>query len=174
MAKKRSLNNQGIERLLLFLIGAILLLFLTINSVFLYKQAESTSNLYIPGAIEKTALLYLKGAIKQKSGYLMDCSGYTRSVYKQYNMIIPSSAKEQFAICERLSLEEMKKGNLVFFITNNRDISHAGIYLGANQFIHSPGYMKFVRIDSLTNSYWERSFVCGGKPELNNSITINE
>ncbi len=173
MEIKRKLNNKLIERLILLLTGGMLLLFFTINSIFLFKQNESDSNRFSPEAIEKTALLYLKNDIKQKTGYLLDCSGYTRKVYKQCNITIPVSAKEQFASCKRLTVAELKKGNLVFFITNNRDISHAGIYLGANQFIHSPGYMKHVRIDSLTNPYWGRNFVCGGKPDFNKSITLN-
>lgn len=174
MEIKRRLNNQLIEKLIRFIIGGILLLLFTINSIFLFKRNESDPSRFSPGAIKTAALQYLKNDTKQKAGYLLDCSGFTRIVYKQCHIIIPSSAKEQFAVCERLSLEEMNKGDLVFFITNKRDISHSGIYLGSNQFIHSPGYMKHVRIDSLTNPYWERNFVCGGKPDFNNSITFNE
>lgn len=131
------------------------------------------ANCQTPETIEAIARLYLMGNEKENTGYLLDCSGFTRRVYKQCNFTIPFSAKEQFTLCKRLSVVDLKKGDLVFFKTNKLGISHAGIYLDSNRFIHSPGKLKYVRIDSLTNPYWEKCFVCGGKPNFNDSIILN-
>jgi cell wall-associated NlpC family hydrolase len=51
---------------------------------------------------------------------------------------------------------------LLFFATNGRRgrVSHAGIYLGDNQFIHSSSRRSGgVRIDSLGDSYWSKTFI---------------
>jgi cell wall-associated NlpC family hydrolase len=173
MTTKRIINSLQNEKLILYLIGGVILLFFIVNSILLYHHNKGNTNSLTPETIEAIALLYLMGNEKENTGYLLDCSGYTRKVYKQCNFTIPFSAKEQFASCEHLTVVELKKGNLVFFNTNKYGISHAGIYLDSNRFIHSPGKMKYVRIDSLTNPYWEKCFVCGGKPNFNNSITLN-
>jgi cell wall-associated NlpC family hydrolase len=130
----------------------------------LLKQQENNRFQHVPVAIEIEASSYLKGNVNARQGFFLDCSGYTRMVYAEFNINLPGSAKQQFRVCERLSVDDLQKGNLVFFRTNKRDISHAGIYLESNRFIHSPGKLKYVRIDSLTNPYWQGCFVCGGKP----------
>jgi cell wall-associated NlpC family hydrolase len=173
MLTRRKIDSIQAEKLILYLIGGVILLFFSVNSILLFKQNKGRANYLTPEAIEANALLYLFGNEKENSGYLLDCSGFTRKVYRQCNSNIPFSAKEQFASCKRLSLEELKKGNLVFFKTNKLGISHAGIYLDSNRFIHSPGKMKYVRVDSLTNPYWEKCFVCGGKPIFINPSTLN-
>jgi hypothetical protein len=56
----------------------------------------------------------------------------------------------------------LKPGDLLFFATNGRRgrVSHAGIYLGDNQFIHSSSRKSGgVRIDSLGDSYWSKTFI---------------
>jgi cell wall-associated NlpC family hydrolase len=173
MLLQRKLNNKQNEKRILYLIGGVILLFLSVNSILLHQQNKDNSNSLTPEKIEATSLLYLKGNENETAGYRLDCSGFTRRVYKQCNLTIPFSAKEQFASCKRLTMVELKKGNLVFFNTNKSGISHAGIFLDSNRFIHSPGKMKYVRIDSLTNPYWEKCFVCGGMPNFYNSIILN-
>lgn len=173
MLKQRKFNTKKTEKLIFYLVGGIILLFLTINSYLLFKQNKRNLNQLNSDNIKMTALLYLKSNEKERAGYFLDCSGYTRSVYKQYNVIIPYSAREQFTSCKRLAAVNLKGGNLVFFKTNRFDVSHAGIYIDSNRFIHSPGKMKYVRIDSLSNPYWKKCFVCGGKPVFNQSITLN-
>jgi cell wall-associated NlpC family hydrolase len=169
----RKPNSKQTERLILFLIGGIILIFFTVNSFLLYRQNKYRVDQLTPENIEAISLLYLKDGEKERLGYYMDCSGFTHRVYKQCNAIIPSSAKEQYASCKRLPTDELNKGNLVFFNTNKLGISHTGIYLDSNRFIHSPGKMKYVRIDSLTNPYWNKCFICGGIPNFNSSITLN-
>ncbi|MNF04131.1 Murein DD-endopeptidase MepH precursor [compost metagenome] len=57
--------------------------------------------------------------------------------------------------------EELEPGDLLFFSTNGRGrVSHAGIYLGDDQFIHSSSSRSGgVRVDSLEDRYWNRTFI---------------
>ncbi len=53
----------------------------------------------------------------------------------------------------------LKPGDAVFFNRNGRgSVSHVGLYVGGGKFIHSPRSGKTVRIDSLSNAYWKKSY----------------
>jgi murein DD-endopeptidase len=79
-----------------------------------------------------------------------------------FGINIPVTSKEQMAVSRRLDKDELGKGDLFFFNTEGNKISHVGIYLCDNKFIHSPGKNNNVRIDSLNYGYWMRKFICGG------------
>lgn len=54
---------------------------------------------------------------------------------------------------------DLKSGDLVFFKHNgSARLKHVGIYIGNNKFIHAPSTGKHVRIDSLNNNYWNKSY----------------
>ena len=47
----------------------------------------------------------------------------------------------------------------MFFRRNGQNtVNHVGLYIGGDKFIHSPRSGKTVRIDSLSNSYWKKSY----------------
>ena len=50
----------------------------------------------------------------------------------------------------------LQKGDLVFFGSSTSSISHVGIYVGSNQFIHAPSTGDVVKYSSLTGSYATR------------------
>jgi cell wall-associated NlpC family hydrolase len=85
-----------------------------------------------------------------------DCSGYIKYVYSQFGYSLPHSSLEQYSISKRLTERKAKPGDLVFFITRGNNISHVGIYLGENSFIHAPSRGKQVRIDSLEKEYFKK------------------
>lgn len=89
-----------------------------------------------------------------------DCSGYLQYVFKQNDVIIPRTADEQYKIGRRVPVSQLMPGDLVFFATDLTEISHCGIYLGNNQFIHA-STSKGVRVDDLDNTYWQKYFISG-------------
>ena len=91
-----------------------------------------------------------------------DCSGFTSYVFKNTVGTIPRVAQAQFDATTRVSMEELEPGDLVFFGSSASSISHVGIYVGNNQFIHSPHTGEVVKYDSLTGSYANR-FQGGGR-----------
>jgi cell wall-associated NlpC family hydrolase len=54
--------------------------------------------------------------------------------------------------------DKLRPGDLVFFNTSHRKFSHVGIYLGDNNFIHSPSSGGNVRIDELSSIYWRKVY----------------
>ena len=91
-----------------------------------------------------------------------DCSGFTSYVFRNTVGSIPRVAQAQFDATTRVSMDELLPGDLVFFGSSASSISHVGIYVGNNQFIHSPHTGDVVKYDSLTGSYATR-FQGGGR-----------
>ena len=96
-----------------------------------------------------------------------DCSGYTMYVYSQHGYSLPHSATSQWqsGIGTRVySISALQVGDLVFFNDPSRNAgkacSHAGIYIGDGQFIHSSSSRSGgVIISSLTSGYYNTYFV---------------
>ncbi len=81
-----------------------------------------------------------------------DCSGYVQHVFAMLGMSLPRTADAQFDAGRHIAAA-MLPGDLVFFHTYAPGVSHVGIYLGGNRFIHSSS-SHGVAISSLNNRYW--------------------
>lgn len=83
-----------------------------------------------------------------------DCSGLVQYVFKAHGISLPRTTKEQWTVGTSVSKSQLTIGDLVFFAnTYTTGISHVGIYVGDNQFIHASS-SKGVIISSLSNTYW--------------------
>lgn len=89
----------------------------------------------------------------------VDCSGFVRAVYQRtLGKALPRRAAEQAQATQSIEKEELQPGDLVFFNTMHRAFSHVGIYIGNNQFIHSPRTGSTVRVEDMSKSYWQSRF----------------
>ena len=91
-----------------------------------------------------------------------DCSGFTSYVFANTVGTIPRVAQSQFDATTRVSLEDLEPGDLVFFGSSASSISHVGIYVGDDTFIHSPHTGEVVKYESLSGTYLTR-FQGGGR-----------
>ncbi len=82
-----------------------------------------------------------------------DCSGYTQYVFRLHGITLPRTSSQQYTVGTYVSKTNLQPGDLVFFDVEGNGISHLGIYIGSNQFIHS-STSKGVVITSLSSSYW--------------------
>ncbi|RFU62784.1 peptidase [Bacillus sp. V59.32b] len=86
-----------------------------------------------------------------------DCSGYLGYVFKQgANISLPRTVADIYKKGVKVSSPQV--GDLVFFETYKKGASHAGIYIGNRQFIHSSS-SNGVMISSLNNSYWSPKYL---------------
>ena len=71
-----------------------------------------------------------------------------------------AAAAEIGKLGEPVATEELRPGDLVFFNTLGRSLSHVGIYIGNNEFIHagSRGTPRAVRINRLDQNYFSKRF----------------
>lgn len=94
----------------------------------------------------------------------MDCSGLVYTSFLQENIPLPRSSRHMAKEGERLSLEDVNIGDLLFFETdkNKKVINHVGLVVkiqpGHILFIHSTS-SKGVVISSLAENYWFDHFV---------------
>lgn len=83
-----------------------------------------------------------------------DCSGFVQYVFKAHGIALPRTSAQQWTAGTQIPTSALQPGDLVFFAgTYTSGISHLGIYVGNNQFIHASS-SKGVIISSLDNSYW--------------------
>lgn len=94
----------------------------------------------------------------------MDCSGLLVRVFADHGIRMPHNSEEQARYGQIISEKaNLKKGDLVFFIRSyqtDKIITHSGIYLGNNEFIHASS-SQGVTITSLDNSWWKEKFIFG-------------
>lgn len=76
-----------------------------------------------------------------------DCSGLTMWAWARGGRSLPHSSSAQYAATQRISLDQLQPGDLVFF---NNPISHVGLYIGGGQMIHSPHTGDVVKISPIT------------------------
>lgn len=96
----------------------------------------------------------------------IDCSAFVQILYATVFGIgsLPRTAEEQYKDSRKVKhIHKLRQGDLVFFRIHSRRISHVGIYLDNNKFVHA-SFSSGVMISDLTDPYWSRYFVGGGEP----------
>jgi len=89
----------------------------------------------------------------------LDCSGLVRYVFQQVTGVtLPRTAKEMSHVGDKVGLDDLKPGDLVFFNTRRFAFSHVGIYLGDNRFIHAPSRGREVEVATIDKSFWQKRF----------------
>ncbi len=83
-----------------------------------------------------------------------DCSGFVQYLYRHAGIVLPRTAESQFDVGRSLRPRDVEAGDLVFFRTEGRRISHVGIATGHGTFIHAPNARSRVRVDRLDAAYW--------------------
>lgn len=81
-----------------------------------------------------------------------DCSGLTMVAWQAGGVSMPHYAAAQYAQGLKVSRDQLRPGDLVFFGTNPSDyqsIYHVGIYIGGGQMIEAPYTGSVVRISSI-------------------------
>jgi len=87
-----------------------------------------------------------------------DCSGFVQYLYGRQGIGLPRTAADQFDAGTRVSARRIAPGDLVFFRTSGRRVSHVGVALGDGTFLHAPNVGQHVRVDHLDDAYWSRRF----------------
>lgn len=92
-----------------------------------------------------------------KKGY--DCSGLVYAAYLQIGVKLPRSSSQQASSGVKVNKEDLAVGDLVFFNTSGKGISHVGLYIGDGKMIHSSTSSKKVKIDEINSSYYRKRYV---------------
>lgn len=77
-----------------------------------------------------------------------DCSGFTLSIFKKYGVSLPHHAASQAQLGRKVSLSEVKAGDLVFYSKGGR-VNHVGIYIGGGQVLHASSPRTGIKISNV-------------------------
>lgn len=95
----------------------------------------------------------------------VDCSGLTSQIFVNALQIkLPRSSAQQSEYCRRIDRSELMEGDLVFFRTGSKGVSHVGMYVGDGRIIHS-STSRGVIVSSLDESYYRRTYHSSGRVE---------
>jgi cell wall-associated NlpC family hydrolase len=86
----------------------------------------------------------------------IDCSSFVQNVFKELQVSLPRTAREQYWVGEKVEPYDLQKGDLLFFHTYASYPSHVGIYLGDNKMIHASSRDRKVVISPITSYYRSR------------------
>lgn len=118
-------------------------------------DAASQSQL-IATASKYKGIKYVYGGTTT-SGF--DCSGYTQYVFKQLGISIPRTSGGQYSQGTPVAKANLQVGDLVFFNTSGSGVSHVGIYVGSQKFIHA-STSKGVVVTSINDPYyWGKRYI---------------
>lgn len=122
-------------------------------------QRPANTSRIVARAHELIGTPYRWGGQSEEEGF--DCSGLLVYLYRSIaNRTLPRTTHSMIAQRHNeVHRDELQPGDAVFFNQNGEgNTSHVGLYIGDNRFIHAPSTGKTIRIDSLDDRYWQRSY----------------
>lgn len=122
------------------------------------KAALPKANEILFRALGLVGTPYRWGGNTPETGF--DCSGLIVYVYREVAGIqLPrtTQAMSRFDV-PRVARQHLQAGDVVFFAPGGKRISHAGIYVGQGRFVHAPSRGGRVRLDQLSNRYWQQAY----------------
>ena len=88
----------------------------------------------------------------------IDCSAFTSMLMDSvYGIALPRTCRSQYEMGVKLRKEQLEQGDLVFFNTTG-GVSHVGVYLANNKFVHA-GNSNGVAISDLDDAYYKKRFI---------------
>lgn len=129
---------------------------------YIYKKDDKKRDDDLGVIIAKTALRFVGIPYRWGGNNVvegMDCSGFTKAVYNLCGINIPRTAKEQYSSGDKVNMNNLLEGDLVFFGQTPKNITHVGIYVGDNYFVHAPKRGDVIKKSSLNESYFAKHYI---------------
>jgi lipoprotein Spr len=93
----------------------------------------------------------------------VDCSGLVCVLYKDcYGKDVSGCASDIYKSTHQISRSELREGDLVFFRIKKKRITHVGLYLGQNRFVHA-SLQNGVIVSNLDDPYYSKYFYRAGR-----------
>jgi cell wall-associated NlpC family hydrolase len=126
----------------------------------LNTSADQLQNkVLLEGIDEWYGTRYKMGGTTKKG---IDCSAFVCTIYMSvFGVTLPRTAKDQYHFTRHISRTELQEGDLLFFNTLG-GVSHVGIYLRNNKFVHA-STVKGVTISDMFEPYYLQKFIGAGR-----------
>ncbi|WP_064590814.1 C40 family peptidase [Streptobacillus moniliformis] len=133
---------------------------LKVKKIHVVKKKQDKNNekkiIILKKAKELMGKKYLWGA-KVGDYDNFDCSSFVKTLYKEAGIKLPRVSKDQSKIGEKIALNNLEIGDLIFFNTRGNFVSHVGIYIGNNEFIHASSKANKTIVSKLTGYYKQKA-----------------
>ena len=110
-------------------------------------------------ALAQVGVPYRYGG-QSPSGF--DCSGLVHYAYLAAGVSTPRTTRQLWSAARTVEQDELKAGDLLFFSIDGK-MSHVGIYVGDDQFVHAPSTGRLVTVESLDAEYYSRALIRAGR-----------
>ena len=111
-------------------------------------------------ALQQVGVPYRYGG-STPSGF--DCSGLVYYSYSRVGQALPRTTASLWSGLQPVSKQDIRTGDVLFFRISGK-MSHVGLYLGNDQFVHAPSSGKVVTVGSLRSGYYSNALVRAGRP----------
>jgi murein DD-endopeptidase len=94
-----------------------------------------------------------------------DCSGLVYYAFRQMGITVPRTSASQHQAAQAVALDELRSGDLLFFKVKPQRVSHVGIFVKDDLFLHAASTGKNVTYSRLGEAYWKKRLVGAGRFE---------
>lgn len=91
-----------------------------------------------------------------------DCSGLVQYSYLEAGKTVPRTTSQLWNTAGTVPYDDLQVGDLLFFRFDGK-LSHVGIYLGDEEFVHAPSSGRSVSVESLDAEYYRRALIGAGR-----------
>ena len=91
-----------------------------------------------------------------------DCSGLVQYSYLEAGKTVPRTTGQLWKTAGTVPYRDLQVGDLLFFRFDGK-MSHVGIYVGGEKFVHAPSSGRRVTVDSLDAAYYRNAFLRAGR-----------
>ena len=108
----------------------------------------------------------------QSSPSGFDCSGFMQYIFrKAFAVNLPRTSAEQANVGVAVNRSQLQPGDMVFFRTAGSRISHVGMYIGNDRFIHAPRTGRDIEITSMNGNYWKSRYITARRVDRSSRFT---
>jgi len=165
----KNFRKRTLKRLISMSLGLTLALstfqsVIPVNTPTASAATTTKGNQVISTGAKYLGVKYKLGGLTPKA---FDCQGFTKYVFKKYGVNLPIGARNQSKVGKKVSRQNLRPGDLVFFSTKAtmkykassiKRIGHVGIYAGKGKILHTYG-KGGVKFSNLKNTFWGAHYV---------------
>ena len=123
----------------------------------------------IMNAMSLIGLSYRFGGNSPTQG--LDCSGFMQYIFKRsMGITLPRTSAEMATVGQQVDRANLKPGDMVFFGAGGR-VSHVGMYIGNDRFIHAPRTGRDIEITSMNGNYWKSRYITARRVDRSSRFT---
>ena len=123
----------------------------------------------IMNAMSLIGLSYRFGGNSPTQG--LDCSGFMQYIFKRsMGITLPRTSAEMATVGQQVDSANLKPGDMVFFGSGGR-VSHVGMYIGNDRFIHAPRTGRDIEITSMNGNYWKSRYITARRVDRSSRFT---